>query len=117
MCHASVVAGRPDPASWLDGASVLKIPRKGPGQPAIPLPIGDRLRPVTIEDMRSIHPLHLTARATPPARCCRLGRRPRQVTLVVRRQTHDSRGGPHGPAPPDLGHLAGPPATASGARG
>src|SRR5262249_1660313 len=68
MSMSSVVAGRPDPASWLDGASVLKIPRKGPGQPAIPLPIGDRLRPVTIEDMRRIHPLHRTAPAVADSR-------------------------------------------------
>src|SRR5262249_14432279 len=67
MSHASVVAGRPDPASWLDGASVLKIPRKGPGQPAIPLPIGDRLRPVTIEDMRSIPALHRTGGTALPS--------------------------------------------------
>src|SRR5262252_8330436 len=83
MSHASVVAGRPDPASWLDGASVLKIPRKGPGQPAIPLPIGDRLRPVIIEDMRSIPAVHRTAAAG--SSCSdRVTAPPRPVTFDVR---------------------------------
>jgi len=64
MSMASVVAGRPDPASWLSmpRASTEKS-TLGPG--AIPRSryLGDRLRPVTIEDMRSIPSVHPTAAA------------------------------------------------------
>ena len=55
---ASVVTGRPDPVSWLGGHVPPWQIHVGTGSdPAIPLPIGDRLRPVTTEANPAIETL------------------------------------------------------------
>src|SRR5262249_54522890 len=61
---ASVVTGRPDPGSWLPAPRApAETPTLGPASAAIPTTIGDRLRPFTIEAIRSIQPLQQTAAA------------------------------------------------------
>jgi hypothetical protein len=52
---ASLVTGRPDPASWSGSTHFPESPTLGAGRkPAIPITLGDGLRPVTTEAMRSI---------------------------------------------------------------
>jgi hypothetical protein len=55
-----------------------------PALAAIPFTIGDRLRPVTIEAMRSIQPLHLTGAGSRFFRVQRFTSGPRQVNFFVR---------------------------------